>query len=177
MGEVRAQPGARERDRRAIGSQEVSMSSRSLNSEQYAFTWELPLLIVSLGVLLVSVSVHVGRALANLAIGAGWLWPPGEHFFSSLFGVLAGDGAAGLVGVRHAVSGWQLMGWVTASVSVAVVLGVLALVAVNRRWGSGAVRGTASTSEAREVLGEQRLRRHRRVIRPDLYPRRLGRLR
>jgi len=153
------------------------MSSDRREAEQYPFTWELPMLVVALGVLLVTVSVQIGRGVANLTVGAGWQWPPGEHFISSLFGVLAGDGTAGLEGVRQAASGWQLMAWVTASVSVALVLGVLGLVAANRRWGSGAVRGTASASEAREVLGEQRLRRHRRVIRPDLYPRRLGRLR
>ena len=146
-------------------------------AEQYPFTWEGPLLLGVAGVAMLAVAVQLGRGVANLTLGAGWLWPTGERFFSSLFGILGGDGAAGLVGVRNAASGWQLMVWVTASVSVALVLGVLALVAANRRWGSGAVRGTASTSEAREVLGVQRLRRHRRVIRPDLNPRRLGRLR
>lgn len=153
------------------------MSSDRREAEQYPFTWELPLLLAGLGALLLSGSLQAGRAVANLSVGAGWTWPPGDQFFASLLGVLAGDGTAGLVGVQHAASGWRLLAWVTASVSVAVVLGFLALVAANRRWGSGAVRGTASASEAREVLGEQRLRRHRRVIRPDLYPRRLGRLR
>lgn len=153
------------------------MSGDRREAEQYPFTWELPLLFAGCGVLIVAISVQIGRALANLTVGTGWLWPPGERFFSSLLGILAGDGAAGLVGVQHAASGWHLLVWVTASVSVALVLGVLALVAANRRWGSGAVRGTASAGEAREVLGEQRLRRHRRVIRPDLYPRHLGRLR
>lgn len=147
------------------------------NDEQHPFTWELPLLLLAVGAGLMTMAVQLGRALANLTVGAGWLWPPSERFLSSLSGILAGDGAAGLVGGQHAASGLQLTAWVTASVSVAVALGVLGYVAVNRRWGSGAVRGTASAREAREVLGEQRLRRHRRVIRPDLYPRRLGRLR
>ena len=37
------------------------------------------------------------------------------------------------------------------------------------RRGPGAIAGTASVAQAREVLGRRRLREDAKVIRPDLY--------
>jgi hypothetical protein len=60
-----------------------------------------------------------------------------------------------------------------ACVGIVEVFVVLAVVWVVRfgldRWGPARLRGMATAAEAESLLGRSRLRRHARVIRPDLY--------
>jgi len=136
--------------------------------DQYPLTWELPA-GVTLVVALAGVElVHLGRAIANLTVGAPWAWPAPERLFTSLPRVLSGDAAAGLASAPHAASAWLLYTWIAITLAVGIVLGALAARWITNRWGVGAVRGTATISQARQVLGVRRLRRNRHVIRPDL---------
>ena len=145
------------------------------NRVPYPWTFEIPAL-VGVGLLVViSVAVQMGRAMANLACGAGWAWPGTgvggriSATFTSLPGVLAGNAAAGLSPTpAHTATAPVLAGWTLVSVVVAMsVLGIAAAWAV-RRWGPGRMRGFATASQARDALGIRRLRRNAAIIRPDL---------
>lgn len=145
----------------------VMQRSRRVNP--YPFTWEIPL-SGFLAVLLAMVAgVQVGRSLANLAAGAGWVFIGRAGLFTSLPGVLSGDGAAGLPGLaRPARPGLVFagVGVVEAAVLAVCVVGV---VMVLRRWGPGRMQGMATRGEAEQLLGVARLRKNAHVIRPDLY--------
>ena len=138
--------------------------------DQYPWTWEIPLVIVSCTLVVAVAVCQVGRSLANWFAGAGWLWPTPNRLMSSVPGVLAGDAAAGLPGVHHAASPTTLWGWLTVvgllMITAFAVAGWLAW----RQWGPGRMRGVATVTEAHELLGEDRLWRVRHVVRPDLYP-------
>jgi len=135
----------------------------------HPWTYEIPLAVVLTLVLVAVLGVHAGRAVANLLAGGGWGWPPATELFSSLRGLWRGDAAAGLTdpgvvagpgALRTCVVITQtvnLLGWLT--------LSILAY----RRLGPGRLRGMASRPEASSLLGLPRLRKHRAVIRPDLY--------
>jgi hypothetical protein len=50
-----------------------------------------------------------------------------------------------------------------------LVLSLLALRMWWRTWGPGMRQGLAGRADVEKVLGRSRIRRNRRVIRPDLY--------
>jgi hypothetical protein len=50
-----------------------------------------------------------------------------------------------------------------------LVVSLLGLRVWWQRWGPGMRAGLATRSEVQKVLGRSRMRRHRAVIRPDLY--------
>ncbi len=135
----------------------------------HPWTYEIPLAIVLLLVLVAVLGVHTGRAVANLVAGGGWGWPPATELFSSLPGLWAGDAAAGLADPGTVASPRSLRTWVLLTQALNLI-GWLALALVAyRRWGPGRLRGMASRAEAATLLGMLRLRKHRAVIRPDLY--------
>lgn len=138
--------------------------------EQYPWTWEAPLAVFC-GVLVVGVfACQFGRSLANWFVGCGWLWPAPDKLLTSVPGLLAGDAAAGLAGVRHAADAATLWGWLVV-VGLLTVLGfTVAGVRGWQQWGPGRMRGMATITEAHELLGKDRLWRVRHVVRPDLYP-------
>ncbi len=143
---------------------------RERTADQYPWTWEIPAGVALVAGLVVVWSWQLARSLANWTAGAGWVWPAQHQWFASIPGLLQGDARAGLT----------LAGPVAAPVllwSAMVALTVLALTAVGygglygwRRWGGGAMRGMATTAEAHRLLGADRLRRVRHLVRPDLYP-------
>ncbi|WP_109472423.1 conjugal transfer protein [Ornithinimicrobium cavernae] len=145
---------------------------RDRRHNPYPFTWEIPVAI-GCGVLLLAVlGAHAGRTAANLVAGGGLTFPAPEKVLGSLGALLQGDAGAGLSVVPAQVAGQgALWGWMAASEVLVLVLSAWAVAAILRRWGPGRVRGMASRSEARELLGVQRLRRARAVVRPDLYGR------
>ncbi|MFC5041847.1 hypothetical protein [Ornithinimicrobium kibberense] len=107
--------------------------------------------------------------MANLLAGGGWGWPPATELFPSLPGLLRGDAGAGLTNPGVVAEPGALRTWVLITAAVNL-LGALGLsVVAYRRWGPGRLRGMASRTEAASLLGLPRLRRHRAVIRPDLY--------
>ncbi len=138
--------------------------------DQYPWTWEIPFSIVCALAVVGVVVCQLGRSVANWFAGAGWRWPTPDRLVSSVPGVLAGDAAAGLPDVNHAVSAAALWGWL-AVVSLLMIAAIaVAGVVAWRRWGPGRMRGMATVTEAHELLGEDRLWKVRHVVRPDLYP-------
>lgn len=137
--------------------------------DQYPWTWEIPLAILC-GVLVMGVAAgQLGRSLANLFAGCGWLWPPPDKLVTSIPAMLAGDAAAGLSGVHNAASTATLWGWLTVVGLLTLAASTLAGVWSWRRWGRGRMRGMATITEAQEFLGKDRLWKVRHVVRPDLY--------
>ena len=120
--------------------------------------------------LLLAAGVHMGRGVAFLLCGAGWVAPAVADLFTSVPGVVAGDPAAGLDPVPNlAPVRWVL----TVSVAVAELAMIVLAVAAGRfawtRWGPGRLPGSASPVEVAPLLGVRRLRRSAPVVRPDLY--------
>jgi hypothetical protein len=146
------------------------MSQQSRRRDPYPWTWEIPLGIVLVILMVLACGVHLGRGIANVLAGAGWAFPRRVELFRSLPPVLAGDAAAGLDGFDGSVSSpsavWM---WVVATEVLLLALSVLLLKLVVDRWGPGRLRGMASRGEAERLLGVTRLRKVRRVVRPDLY--------
>ena len=101
--------------------------------------------------------------------GHGWLWPDSPHLFPALGGLLTGHVGAGLDTPDGLPS--------PASVVAAAVVIELALLFVTvwaARWfwttaGPGRRLGMATRADAETALGAGRLRRVRKLIRPDLY--------
>ena len=145
------------------------MQQRSRRNNPYPFTWEIPLAL-AVGVLfLLLTGVQAGRSIANLLAGSGWVFVDRPQLFTSLGGIFAGHPGSGLPPLtRPASSG--LMWASIAVVELVVVIGsVIALKWGLDRWGPGRLHGMATRAEAEALLGRTRLRKHAKVIRPDLY--------
>ena len=142
---------------------------RSRRSTPYPFTWEIPVAVVVAVLLLGALGAQAGRSIANLLTGNGLVFVDSADLFATLAGVLHGQAGAGLPGLaRPAGPGlmWTCVGAVELVVAVAVVVAVKAGL---DRWGPGRLQGMASPAEAEALLGRTRLRKHAKVIRPDLY--------
>jgi hypothetical protein len=114
--------------------------------------------------------IHLGRGIANVLAGAGWAFPRRVELFRSLPPVLLGDAAAGLEGLNGSMSSPAAVWiWVVTSEVMLLAVAVFILKLVVDRWGPGRLRGMASRGEAERLLGVTRLRKVRRVVRPDLY--------
>ncbi len=130
-------------------------------------TWEVPAGLALTWLCLAGAGLLAGQATAGLVTGRGWLWPDSPHLLPTVGGLLTGH-----VGVG--VSATPPASWL-----VYVLIGVcqLLLLAVSvwagvRFWtslGPGRRYGMATRVEAETVLGVGRLRRVRKIIRPDLY--------
>ena len=147
------------------------VSQRERRADPYPLTWEIPAAIFAGSLLALVLGVHLGRAAANLAAGAGWAWPAPNRLFPSAIGVLQGDAAAGLNRAAPLTTPDALLVWVFA-VELVVMAAYLVLIWLClRRWGPNRILGVASGDEVRRLLGRQRLHAARKVIRPDLYGR------
>lgn len=135
----------------------------------HPWTYEIPLAVVLTLVLVAVLGVHAGRAVANLLAGGGWAWPASTELFSSLPALWRGDAGAGLADPGVVAGPGPLRAWVLIVQGVNLLLCLSLCVVVYRRWGPGRLRGMASRTEASVLLGLPRLRKHRAVIRPDLY--------
>lgn len=149
---------------------------RSRRSNPYPFTWEVPAASVVAVVLLLVLGLQAGRSVANLVAGNGWMFVDRAGLFGTLGVLLGGDAATGLPGVPQPADPGLL--WTCVAVVEAVI--VVAVASATKwgldRWGPGRWHGMATSSDVEALLGRSRLRRHARVIRPDLYgtPRRSG---
>jgi hypothetical protein len=151
-----------------VGGSQMSQQSR--RRDPYPWTWEIPLGIVLVILMLLACGVHLGRGIANLLAGAGWAFPTRVELFRSLPAVLRGDAAAGLDGLLGPMaSPSAVWTWVVATELMLLAVPVFALKLVLDRWGPGRLRGMASRGEAERLLGVTRLRKVRTVVRPDLY--------
>ncbi|WP_448062518.1 hypothetical protein [Cellulomonas hominis] len=123
-----------------------------------------------LGVLLALVlGLQAGRSLANLVAGNGWVFVDRMALFTTLGPLLGGQAGAALPAVTHPASAglyWTCVALV--ELLVVVVIGWTVKFGLDR-WGPARLRGMATAAEAEALLGRTRLRRHAKVIRPDLY--------
>ena len=143
------------------------MSQRSRRHDPYPWTWEIPLVTVLAILVLIIFGAHAGRAIANLSAGSDWSFPNRVDLFGSLPAVLR---AAGLIDLDGPVaSPSTLLMCVVATELILLAVTVLLLKWGLDRWGSGRMRGVATAGEAERLLGVTRLRRNRRIVRPDLY--------
>jgi hypothetical protein len=149
------------------------MSQRSRRQDPYPWTWEMPLAVILAVFVLISFGVHLGRAVANVLAGSDWRFPSRANLFSSLPAVLHGDARAGLADLHGpAASPSTLLVCVTLTELILLAATVVLIKLGLDRWGSGRMRGVATSSEAEKLLGVTRLRRSRKILRPDLYGRR-----
>jgi len=142
---------------------------RSRRTNPYPFTWEIPLFVLTAVAFLALMGIQAGRSHANLIAGNGWVFVERPKLITSLTRVLAGHADAGLSGLmRPATPGllWTCIGVVQLLVLVGCVVGLKWGL---DRWGPGRLHGMAEPAEAEALLGRTRLRKHAKVIRPDLY--------
>jgi hypothetical protein len=146
------------------------MSQQSRRHDPYPWTWEIPLSIALVILMVLVCGVHLGRGIANVWAGAGWAFPRRVELFRSLPAVLRVDAAAGLDGLNGPLpSPSAVLTWAVATEVVLLAVGVWLSKLVLDRWGPGRPRGMASRGEAERLLGVTRLRKVRSVVRLDLY--------
>lgn len=139
--------------------------------DPYPFTWELPLGGLVAALALAGFGVQLGRAAAHWQAGAGWAWPKGRALLTSIPAVLTGHPTAGLNPTPAIpASSAAVTGWIIAVEAVLALLLFAAAILVLRRWGPARLKGMATPAEAEAALGLSRLHKHRRIVRPDLYP-------
>jgi hypothetical protein len=149
------------------------MSQQSRRHDPYPWTWEIPVGIALVILLVLVCGVHLGRGIANVLTGAGWAFPGRVDLFKSLPDVLRGDAGAGLDDHDgYMPSPATLWTWTVVTEVMLLAVCVFVLKMVLDRWGPGRMRGMASRGEAESLLGATRLRKVRSVVRPDLYGKR-----
>ena len=142
---------------------------RSRRTNPYPFTWEIPVFLLTAVAFLLLMGVQVGRSIANLIAGSGWVFVERPKLITSLGGVLTGQADAGIEGLTSPATSsllWTCMAVVELLVLIGCVVGLKWGLA---RWGPGRLHGMATRTEAETLLGQTRLRKHAKVIRPDLY--------
>ena len=99
-----------------------------------------------------------------------WRFPSRLHLFTSLPAVLRGDAGAGLVDLHGpGASPSSVLVCVAATELILLTTTVFLIKLVLDRWGPGRMKGVATSNEAEKLLGVARLRRSRKIVRPDLY--------
>jgi hypothetical protein len=122
---------------------------------------------------LIILGVHLGRAVANVLAGCDWGFPSRVDLFSSVPAVLRGDAGAGLVDLHGpGASPSSLLMCVGTTELILLATAVLLIKLGLDSLGPGRMRGVATSSEAERLLGVARLRRSRKIVRPDLYGKR-----
>lgn len=146
---------------------------RSRRRDPIPWTWEIPLAVTALVVLLLVLAAQLGRTFANLTAGAGWRWAPREQLFTSLPGLARGDATAGLTHLTHPAGPHLLWTGIGLAEVAALAAAAWAGKAAWDRWGPSRLRGMATRTDAETMLGRARLRAAAPIIRPDRYgPRR-----
>ena len=155
------------------------MSTNSVGRRQpdpLPLTWEVPVGVALAWLCLAGAGLLAGQATAGLLTGRGRLWPDSPHLLPAAGGLLTGHVGIGVSPPLTAATGGAALPpvWsVYAFISVYQLL-LLAMTgwAVARFWttlGPGRRYGMATRVDAQTVLGVGRLRRVRKIIRPDLY--------
>jgi hypothetical protein len=135
-------------------------------------TWELPAAGAAAWLAGAVLMLPGGQGAAGAVFGRGWVWPEGGRaLLASIGGLFSGRPGRGLtVGEAARIPA-------AGSVYLLILIGELLLAAAAiyavvlwwRHLGPGAHLGMADRGEGEQVLGVSRLRRARKVIRPDLY--------
>lgn len=142
---------------------------RTRRTTPYPFTWEIPIGIVLAVLLALVLGLQAGRSLANSVAGSGWVFVDRTALLTTLAPLLSGQADAGLPAVDYPATPGLLWACVAVvEILVVLVIGWAVKVGLDH-WGPARLRGMASATEAEALLGRTRLRRHARVIRPDLY--------
>jgi hypothetical protein len=142
---------------------------RSRRTNPYPFTWEIPLALVVAVLFLLLMGVQIGRSAANLLAGNGWVFVDRPALFTSLPGIVSGHADAGLGPLSRPPGPAVLWGSICAVEGIILVICAAGLKWGLGRWGPGRLHGVATRAEAEALLGRTRLRKHAKVIRPDLY--------
>jgi hypothetical protein len=133
----------------------------------------MPLAVMLAVFVLISFGVHLGRAVANVLVGSGWRFPSRVELFSSLPAVLRGDAGAGLVDLQGPGASPSSLLMCVGATELILLAATVALIKLSLdHWGPQRIKGVATPGEAEKLLGVTRLRRSRRIIRPDLYGKR-----
>jgi hypothetical protein len=133
----------------------------------------MPLAVILAVLVLISFSVHLGRAVANVLAGCDWRFPSRVDVFRSLPAVLRGDAGAGLVDLHGPSASPSSLLMFIGTVELIFLAATALLIKLGLdRWGPGRMRGVATRCEAERLLGVARLRRSRNIVRPDLYGKR-----
>ena len=142
---------------------------RSRRTNPYPFTWEIPLALVVAVLFLLLMGVQLGRSAANLLAGNGWVFVDRAALFTSLPGIIRGHADAGLGPLSRPPGPAVLWGSICAVEGIILVICAAGMKWGLGRWGPGRLHGVATRAEAEALLGRTRLRKHAKVIRPDLY--------
>jgi hypothetical protein len=149
------------------------MSQQARRHDPYPWTREVPVGVMLVILLVLVCGVHLGRAIASVLVGAGWVFPGRIEFFTSLPELLRGDAGAGLTGLNEVFPSPMIL-WVCVLATELMLIAVCGFVLklVLKRTGPSRMQGMATSGEAERLLGVTRLRKNRAVIRPDLYRKR-----
>ena len=133
--------------------------------------WEVPVAGLAAWLCLAAAGVLAGQGAASWVSGHGWLWPESVQLFAATGGLLTGHVGVGI----DAPAGLPSLGLVLAATAVLELL-LLVTTVWAARWywttmGPGRRLGMATRADAESALGAGRLRRVRKLIRPDLYGR------
>jgi type IV secretion system protein VirD4 len=134
--------------------------------------WELPAGAAAAWLCVALLALPLGRGCAAWLFGGGWTWSQGPGALRrSIGGLLTGRPEAGLIaGASAQLPGdWAVYAVVLVFEGLLLAATVWAVVLWWRYLGPGARNGLASRAEAALVLGAGRLRKSRRLNRPDLY--------
>ena len=148
----------------------MTVAQADRRRDPYPFTWEIPVGVLTVWLLLAGLGVHLGRAVANWLAGAGWTWPDSKALFTSLPDLLGGDPTAGITLPSAAAAPDLVYGWIVTVQLLQLAGTITASACALRRWGPGRMKGMASADDAEQILGIGRLRRVAPIIRPDLHP-------
>ncbi|MGB8382183.1 MAG: hypothetical protein WCG47_13255, partial [Dermatophilaceae bacterium] len=137
--------------------------------DPFPLTWEVPTALAACWLALAAATLLAAQASAGWLTGHSWLWPEPPQLLTAVGGLLSGRIGAGL----RVGSGLPPAGLVYPLVGV-FELALLAATcwAAARLWtayGPSRRYGMATRADALTALGVGRLRRVRRIIRPDLY--------
>ncbi len=135
------------------------------------WSWEVPAGAALAWLSLFAAALLATQGAVGFLTGHGWLWPTSPRLIPALGGLLTGQVGVGVDAPAGLPS--------AALVYALAVVFELALLAVSvwaavRFWstvGPGRRYGMATRAEAETILGVGRLRRVRKLIRPDLYGR------
>ena len=153
------------------------MTSNSIGrrrSDPVPWSWEVPLAVALAWLCTAAWALLAGQGLAGLVTGRGWLWPESAMMMPALVGLMTGHVGAGLSAEAEGLAPALVYGLAAAVELTLLVATVATGVWVWTTYGPSRRMGMATRTEAGFALGMGRLRRIRKLIRPDLY-RRAGR--